>query len=167
MAVKKPILSPVEPEKNSAKGMIAGVGIATLVAIGAGAGIGMQFSTIVAPAKKEEVKKDTSKEEKIASNYIDVRTVKALPAIVTNLSSSTKAWVRMEASIIIEGNEENSDVLAAEIAEDTLAYLRTLTLSELEGASGLAYLRSDLNERAAIRSKGKVLEFVIGSLVVE
>jgi len=167
MAEKKPILSPVEPQKSSAKGMIAGVGIATLVAVGAGAGIGMQFSNIVAPAHKGEVKKAKPKEEKIASNYVDVRMVKALPAIVTNLSSPSNAWVRMEASIIIKGTEENGDVLAAEIAEDTLAYLRTLSLSELEGASGLAYLRSDLNERAAIRSKGKVLEFVIGSLVVE
>ncbi len=57
--------------------------------------------------------------------------------------------------------------LAALIQEDVHAYLRTLSLKDLEGAGNLAYLRDDLTERAAIRSGGRVKEFVILSLVVE
>ncbi|VAV89081.1 hypothetical protein MNBD_ALPHA08-1564 [hydrothermal vent metagenome] len=167
MGKKGEILSAVEPEKSSSKGMFAGVAIATIVAVSAGAGIGFQFSSMVPPPapKEKQEKKTTSKP--IAETYIDERSVKSLPAIVTNLAGPKGAWVRMEASIIVKGTEEGIEVLAAEIAEDTLAYLRTLTLSDLEGASGLAYLRGDLNERAVIRSEGKVLEFVIGTLVVE
>lgn len=167
MASKKDdILSPVEPQKGSTKGLIVGLAIATIVAMAAGAGIGMQFSSLAAPPPKEKkVKKEETKP--VAKTYVDERVVKALPAIVTNLAAPDNAWVRMEASIIIKGKEEGVDVLAVKIAEDTLAYLKTLSLSDIEGASGLAYLRDDLNERATIRSEGRVLEFVIGSLVVE
>lgn len=167
MAKDDDILSPVEPAKSSAKGMIIGVVIATVVAMGAGAGIGMQFSSLVAPAPKKKEPEKEEKKKPVAETYVDQRTVKAIPPIVTNLASTTKIWVRMEASIIVDGTEEGVELLAAEVGADTLAYLRTLTLSDIEGASGLAYLRSDLNERALIRSKGRVLEFVIGSLVVE
>lgn len=163
---KQDVLSTVEPAKGSAKGLVVGLLIATVVAMGAGAGIGMQFTSMVAPAPKvKKVKKEEKKP--VAKTYVDERVVKALPAIVANLSSPKNAWVRMEASIIIKGKEEGVDVLAAKIAQDTLAYLKTLSLSDIEGASGLAYLRGDLNERATIRSEGRVLEFVIGSLVVE
>ena len=49
----------------------------------------------------------------------------------------------------------------------TLAYLRTVTLKQLEGPVGLEAIRDDLNERAATRSDGKVREFVIRTLVVQ
>lgn len=166
MASQKEILSNTALEKPSAKGFIVGVAVATLVAIGSGAAIGLQFSSLVTPvAKSNKSKKE--KPEPIAKNYIGNRTVKALPPIITNLSEPKNAWIRMEASIILDGKEVAGDVIAAEIAQDTLAYLRTLTLLDIEGASGLAYLRGDLRERAIVRSSGKVLEFVIGSMVVE
>ena len=54
-----------------------------------------------------------------------------------------------------------------EIGDDILAYLRTVTLKQLEGPVGLQSIREDLNERAATRSDGKVREFVIRTLVVQ
>ncbi len=167
MGKKGEILSAVKPEKNPSKGMFVGVIIATIIAVSAGAGIGFQFSSMVPPPAPKEKQEKKKASKQMAETYVDERSVKPLPAIVTNLAGPKGAWVRMEASIIVNGPEEGIEVLAAEIAEDTLAYLRTLTLSDLEGASGLAYLRSDLNERAVTRSQGKVLEFVIGTLVVE
>lgn len=183
MASDTDILSPTEASTGgSIKGLIIGVAISTLVAVGAGAGIGMQFSSMITPAGKSDAdkpgkpgkpkigKEKKTKEEKpepIAKTYIDKRTVKSLPPILTNLAAPKNAWVRIEASIIVEGEKVDTEVLALQIAEDTLAYLRTLSLSDIEGGSGLAHLRSDLGERAAVRSEGKVLEFVIGSMVVE
>ncbi len=57
--------------------------------------------------------------------------------------------------------------MAGEITGDVLAFLRTLTLSQIEGASGLRQLREDLNERVAIRSSGRVRELIIQTLVVQ
>jgi flagellar FliL protein len=57
--------------------------------------------------------------------------------------------------------------MAAAIAEDVVAYLRTVPITQLEGPSGLLHLREDLNDRARIRSGGKVKELVIQSLVLE
>ena len=57
--------------------------------------------------------------------------------------------------------------MAAQISDDLVAFAKTLTLSQLQGASGLQNLRDDLNERAAVRSQGKVREVVIETLVVQ
>ena len=74
----------------------------------------------------------------------------------------------MEASVITEQlNEEEASILAARVGEDVVAYLRTLSPAQIEGARGLQYLREDLNERAAIRSSGKVRELIIETLVVQ
>ena len=58
-------------------------------------------------------------------------------------------------------------MLAAQIAEDIVAYLRTVSLAQIEGASGFQHLREDLNDRVRVRSGGKVRDLVIQSLVVE
>ena len=62
---------------------------------------------------------------------------------------------------------ENSNLLAARINDDIIAFLKTLTVVELQGPSGLQALREDLNERAAVRSDGKVREIIIEALVVQ
>jgi flagellar FliL protein len=48
-----------------------------------------------------------------------------------------------------------------------VAYLRTVPLAQIEGPSGFLHLREDLNERARIRSGGKVKELVVQSLMLE
>ncbi len=58
-------------------------------------------------------------------------------------------------------------MLAATITEDIVAYLRTVSLAQIEGASGFQHLREDLNDRARVRSGGKVRELIIHTLIVE
>ena len=48
-----------------------------------------------------------------------------------------------------------------------LAFVRTLTLAQLQGASGLQHLREDLNERVAIRTDGHIHELMIEMLVIQ
>ena len=48
-----------------------------------------------------------------------------------------------------------------------MAYLRTLSLQEIEGARGFEHLRNDLQERARLRSKGRVTTLLIRTFVVE
>ena len=54
-----------------------------------------------------------------------------------NLRHPQDAFVRVDLALVIEGPDEAARTrLGAEIASDTMAYLRTLDLARLEGASG-------------------------------
>jgi flagellar protein FliL len=97
----------------------------------------------------------------------NARLLKLVP-MVTNLADPPSSWARIEASLVIENvKQEEAGVLAAQIGQDVIGYLRTVSLPQLEGARGLQYLREDLNERASLRSAGKVRELIIETLVVQ
>jgi flagellar FliL protein len=94
--------------------------------------------------------------------------VKSLPAIVTNLAAPDRTWLRLEAAIIVEAAEaKQADLLAAQIGEDVVAFLRTVTLPQIQGPSGFQHLREDLAERVRVRSGGKVRELLIQTLIFE
>ena len=95
-------------------------------------------------------------------------TIVDLPPIVTNLGAPQDTWVRLEGSIIFDPKTlPHPEAVAGQIGDDILAYLRTVSLHQLEGPIGLENIRQDLNERAATRSGGKVRAFVIRTLVVQ
>ena len=167
MARQKEIVTPIEKEKGSIKGLILGIAVATVVATAAGGMIGMQFSSLL-PVKKAKKKVEAKKKEVISANYTGKRVVQKLTPIIVNLASPSNVWVRLEGALILDGElAGDAEALSAKISQDTLAYLRTMNLMDLEGPSALAYLRDELNERAKVRSKGVVVEFIISSLVVE
>jgi len=91
-----------------------------------------------------------------------------MPPIVTNIGSPKDTWIRLEAAIVFDAKSvQHPEALAEDIAGDELAYLRTVTLTQVEGPIGLENIRQDLNERATIRSEGKVSELVIRTLVLQ
>ena len=91
-----------------------------------------------------------------------------LPPVVTNLGAPQDTWVRLETSMIFDPKVvQHPEALAGEIASDLLAYLRTTTLTQIQGPIGLQNLREDLNDRASTRSNGKIKELVIRTLVVQ
>lgn len=91
-----------------------------------------------------------------------------LAPVITNLANPAETWVRLQAAIVLEATEgPKPELVAAEIGEDILGYLRTISLASINGPSGLRHLREDLDERARIRSGGKVRELVIRALVVQ
>lgn len=95
-------------------------------------------------------------------------TVYDLPPVVTNLGAPQDTWIRLEASIVFDPKAlPNPEAVAGKISEDLLAYLRTVSLKQLEGPVGLQSIREDLNDRAAVRSGGKVRELVLRTLVVQ
>jgi flagellar protein FliL len=95
-------------------------------------------------------------------------TIVDLPPIVTNLGAPQDTWIRLEGSIIFDPKAlPHPEAVASQIGDDILAYLRTVSLRQLEGPIGLENIRQDLNERAATRSDGKVRGFVIRTLVVQ
>ena len=99
--------------------------------------------------------------------YADASLI-SLPPIITNLADPANAWVRLQTSIVVDKKSETKpEVLAAEIADDLLGFMKTVSLTQIGGASGLQHLREDLTERAVIRSQGHVRELIIQTLVVQ
>lgn len=93
--------------------------------------------------------------------------VVTLPSIVTNLGGNEGGWVRLELVVLVEGKKAVQADLAARLAQDTTALLRTLSLRQISGASGFQHLREELMDRMKTRSADRVREIMIQSLVVE
>ncbi len=69
-----------------------------------------------------------------------------MPPIVTNLGAPQDTWIRLEGSIVFDPKAlPHPEAVAGRLGEDILAYLRTLSLKQLEGPVGLANIRQDLS----------------------
>jgi flagellar FliL protein len=144
--------------------IVAMIVLSVIAAAGGGifglVGIGRMHEA--AASKREKPAESTS------MRFAGATTVRSLAPVVTNLAGPNGTWVRLEAAIMLEGDlGKEEGVLASRITEDIVAFLRTIPLAQIEGASGFQHLREDLNDRARVRSNGKVRELVIQSLVVE
>lgn len=88
-----------------------------------------------------------------------------LDPITVNLAAPSSVWARLEVSLVFDGPADPA--MAASIHQDLLGYLRTVKLEQLKSASGFLHFKSDLQERADIRSAGKVTRVLIKSLLFE
>lgn len=150
-------------------GLIIPLALLTLLAAAMGGGVGVQLASTVEQSVAEKAKEKPPEPEAPPLRYADKDTLlEALKPIVTNLAAPSQTLMRLEVSIIYKnGALTNPELAAAQIREDLLGYLRTLSLSQIEGPSGLLHLREDLNERARLRTEGRVDELVIQTLVVQ
>ena len=100
-------------------------------------------------------------EEPVAST-----TLFNLPPITTNLAAPSDIWARMEVSIRFDTPPADVQIVEA-IHQDLLGFLRTVKMHQIEGASGIQHFKSDLEERALIRSDGHVKNVYIRTLLFE
>ena len=136
---------------------------AIVVCLAASAGTAFEALRPAPPAPDKPLQESTA-----SAPPAQASTIVDLPPIVTNLGAPQDTWVRLEGSIIFDPKTlPHPEAVAGQIGDDVLAYLRTVTLHQLEGPIGLENIRQDLNERAATRSGGKVQAFVIRTLVVQ
>jgi flagellar FliL protein len=138
--------------------------ILTGLGVGAGGLVGLQISS-----KVETTATATHAPGPAAKGHHGpAANLRTLPPIVTNLASPGKTWIRLEAAVIAEG-ESNADanVLTAQVTEDIVAFMRTVSLGQIEGASGFQHLREDLSDRVRIRSGGKFTDLIIQSMLIE
>lgn len=92
----------------------------------------------------------------------------AIPAIITNLKEPKGSWIRIESKAVASaGSIDNEAALTQRLSQDILMYLRTLRVGDIDSSNGLLQVRTDLNDIARIRSKGKLDEIVIQGLIVE
>jgi flagellar protein FliL len=155
------------PQGARAKGSLKGSLIELTMVVLLGAGVGAAFEALH-PAMLQGGMKPQESGVSAPPAPAQPSTIFDLPSIVTNLGAPGDTWVRLEGSIIFDPNTlPHPEAVAGQIGEDILAYLRTVSLRQLEGPIGLENIRQDLNERAAIRSGGKVRELVIRTMVVQ
>ncbi|HRN88953.1 flagellar basal body-associated FliL family protein [Hyphomicrobium sp.] len=152
-------------------GGLIGVVIVTVLALACGAGFGFyidtQLKSRAVATTQEKVEAPAGAPAPAAPAASPTARLVALAPIVANLSEPSTAWMRVEASILVDDTQPGSDLLAAQLAEDILAYLRTTTLSQFQGASGFQNLREDFRDRAAIRDPGRIKDIIIHGVVVE
>ncbi|WP_244423686.1 flagellar basal body-associated FliL family protein [Nitratireductor pacificus] len=85
--------------------------------------------------------------------------------ITTNLAEPSDVWVRAEFSLVFDGLPDPA--VAEAVHQDLFAYIRTVRLRQVETASGFQHFRSDLEERARIRSDGAVSRILFRALLFE
>ncbi len=98
----------------------------------------------------------------------DINKIVSLDPIVASLAKSSGAWVRLETALVFRKTPDSGfGVVKSEISGDILAYLRTVSLDQIQGAAGLEYLTDDLQDIARVRSQGAVDRLVIKGLIFE
>ena len=89
----------------------------------------------------------------------------ALDPIVTNLGYPTDNWIRLELALQFNGPGDTG--MAQDLHQELMAYLRTVSLQQLQGPRGFQYLRDDLREIVDLRSKGRVSKVLFRTFVIE
>lgn len=145
-------------------GWLGTVVVCTIIAAGVGTGLGLTLVGKISAAEQKHVVPVSGPAPKYGADT----SIIDLPPVITNLADPPNDWVRVQASIVYDSKAvAKPQVLAAKVSEDILAYMKTVTLAQIGGASGLEHLREDLNERASIRSDGHIRELIIQAVVVQ
>ena len=153
-----------------AKGSVIGIVIGTLAAAGGGFAFGAFALKSMAPQPQQHQQQDQhrqAKPEASPKGPLKVAEVKTLPTIVVNLREPANAVVRLDAVVVIEPDTPEAAAIAAKVGDDLVAYVKTVSASELEGPTGFQYFREDLRKRAVQVGGGKVKELYLQSFVVQ
>lgn len=176
-----------DTKRASSGGEGMGFIAALLVLVFAGAGAGYSLSLLMpAAAPKSEAsnsnasRKVREQEEAKASGANGAAQLSkpesgaakeqlmALEPILVTLAGSKGNRLRIEvAAILAAGSKSDHGVLMREMTEDLMVFLRTITLAQVETATGLEYLREDMSELVQLRSRGLARGLVIKALIVE
>jgi flagellar FliL protein len=146
-------------------GGLAGVVIVTILALAAGAGFGFFLAGSIKPHAEAKGVEPPKPEVKI--NVPPHAKLVELKPIIANLAEPKDAWMRIEATLVLQGEVEGAEALGAKIAEDIAAYLKTTTLAQFEGASGFQNLIEDLDDRVRLRGGKDVRELAVHGVVIE
>ena len=153
--------TPSVPKGASIVALIGVVAVLTLIAAGGGWLLGGQLGLGPSQATRADGGKQAAPEE------VPTGSVVPLKPILTNIKIPQDVWIRLEAGVVARPGEKVSDELAATVAGDFTAFMKTVNLMQLRGPAGIEYLRTDLQERAVMRSEGKIEKVYIWALVME
>lgn len=156
-----------EEKKPGLMGFILALLAVTLIGGGGGAMMAsVQFDQINAVVVKRANTEPLKTENALA--WDEETAISRLEPIVTNIAEPAGAWLRLDTAMVFD-REAVDDVerMKAELSQAILQFLRTVSISELQGASAFNHLRDDLNERARMSSSGTVKELIVETMVVQ
>jgi len=157
--------APPEPKGPPLMVQIAALAGLTIVAVAIGWLAGLYLSGQQPERKKEAESAAVKASETHLGEAAEKLGVVYLEPVTTNLAGPVETWVRLELALVFAGKPDL--VVAQTVQQDVLAYLRTVKFHQVEGPSGFQHLKSDIEERAAIRSEGKVRSVLIRTLLFE
>lgn len=88
-----------------------------------------------------------------------------LEPITSNLAYPSQSWVRLEVALLFDGKPDEK--IAEEVHQDIMAYIRTVSLQQIQATRGFEYLRDDIKERAAVRSEGRVKDVMFRTFIIQ
>jgi len=88
-----------------------------------------------------------------------------LEPITTNLAYPSENWIRLEVALMFNGGIDPA--MAEAIHQDILAYVRTVSMQQIQGPRGFQYLKDDIQERVDLRSQGRVSKVLFRTFVIE
>jgi flagellar FliL protein len=155
--------------------LIMAAGLLALTVLGAGGG--WFLGTMIAPniksaeeAAAAETASPGGEEKKEAEGGLpristEANNIVQLEPITSNLAYPSENWVRLEVALLFDGPPDVK--MAEDIHQDIMAYIRTVSLQQIEGPRGFQYLRDDIQERVDLRSKGRVSKVMFRTFVIE
>jgi len=154
---------------------IAAIAVLTLLAAGGGWFVGNMLAPPPAEKPAEEAKAVASaggehggagdKGQELAHISTEANGIVLLDPITSNLAYPSDNRVRLEVALMFKGAPDVK--LAEEIHQDIMAYMRTVSLQQVQGPRGFQYLREDLEERVDLRSEGRVTNVMFRTFVIE
>ncbi|URK88522.1 flagellar basal body-associated FliL family protein [Rhizobium sp. RCAM05350] len=172
------------PKKSSSVVLIVALAVLTLVAGGGGWLIGgvlapkplsTEEAKIVEEAKAAVALKKAGqqkpegeagkKDEGLPKIATEANGVVQLDAITTNLAYPTENWIRLEVALLFKGAPDVA--MAEQIHQDIAAYLKTVSLQQIQGPRGFQYLKDDIEERVDLRSEGRVTNVIFRTFVIQ
>jgi flagellar protein FliL len=166
----------VEKKKPTLILTLAAIAVLTLLAAGGGWLVGNMLAPPPAEKPAEEVAKaepatdahgggEGDAAEAVPHISTEANGVVLLDPITSNLAYPSDNRIRIEVALMFKGVPDVK--LAEEIHQDIMAYMRTVSLQQVQGPRGFQYLREDLQERVDLRSEGRVTNVMFRTFVIE
>jgi len=159
-------------KKSALVPLIAGVLILTAVGGGGGWAIGKMVAPKILTAEKTQAAEAApaaagkkGEDPGLPTIVPEANGIVQLDPITSNLAYPSENWVRLEVALMFKGPTDVK--MAEDIHQDILAYVRTVSLQQIEGPRGFQYLRDDIQERVDLRSEGRVSKVMFRTFVIE
>ncbi len=159
-------------KKSTLIPLVGGLLVLTLVGAGGGWAIGKMVSPTIVTAEKAKAAAappaaggKKGEEGALPTVVPEANGILQLDPITSNLAYPSENWVRLEVALVFKGPTDVK--MAEDIHQDILAYIRTVSLQQIEGPRGFQYLRDDIQERVDLRSEGRVSKVMFRTFVIE
>ncbi|MBB3460548.1 flagellar basal body-associated FliL family protein [Rhizobium sp. BK377] len=160
-----------EGKKKSGGMVMTIIGLAVLTLVGAGGGwaVGNMVSPAIRSAAEAEQAKEAEAKKKAEGGLPKIaneaNNIVLLDPVTSNLAYPSENWIRLEVALMFNGPPDVK--VAEDIHQDILAYVRTISLQQIEGPRGFQYLKDDIQERVDLRSQGRVSKVMFRTFVIE